>query len=103
MTGVDQSPVWFGERGSARDHIVVENRHQPTTLHLKTFVNERYKLTVYYGREYGELFDLQRDPGEIHNLWDEPDAAALKAQLTMALLQAEMGKEPVWMPRIAVA
>ncbi|MGC9467146.1 MAG: sulfatase family protein [Anaerolineae bacterium] len=103
MTGVDQAQVWFGEADAARMHVVVENRHQPTTLHLKTYVNDRYKVTVYYGRDYGELFDLRNDPGEIHNLWSDPDYAGLRADLIMALLQAEMGKEPLWMPRIAVA
>ena len=100
MTGLDQSAVWFGERASARDHIIVENRHQPTTIHVKTYVDHRYKITVYYGRDYGELFDLQEDPGEINNLWHNPDFAALKSQLVWQLLQAEMGKEPLWMPRI---
>jgi arylsulfatase A-like enzyme len=115
MTGVDQSAVWMGDAESARDHIVVENRHQPTTLHLKTYVNGRYKITVYYGGprwwsksvrpggDPGELFDLQEDPGEVHNLWDSPEHADLKARLVMALLQAEFGKEPLWMPRVAVA
>jgi uncharacterized sulfatase len=103
MTGVDQSAVWSGEAEAVRDHVIVENRHQPTTLHLKTYVNDRYKITVYYGREYGELFDLVNDPDEVHNLWDDPDHAELKAELVMALLQAEMGKEPLSMPRIAGA
>lgn len=100
MTGLDQSAVWFGEQASARDHIIVENRHQPTTIHVKTYVSERYKLTVYYGRDYGELFDLHEDPGEINNLWHNPDFTELKSQLVWKLLQAEMGKEPLWMPRI---
>jgi len=103
MTGLDQSQVWYGEASAARDHVIVENRHQPTTLHVKTYVDERYKLTVYYGRDYGELFDLQEDPGEVRNLWDSEAHIELKASLVMALLQAEMGKEPVWMPRVAVA
>ncbi len=103
MTGIDQKAVWFGKQESARDHIIVENRHQPTTLHLKTYVDKRHKLTVYYGQSYGELFDLERDPGEVHNLWDNPDCAELKSELVMKLLQAEMGKEPLWMPRIAGA
>jgi arylsulfatase A-like enzyme len=103
MTGIDQRDVWFGEKKALRDQVIVENRHQPTTLHLKTLVNRRYKLTVYYGRDYGELFDLETDPGENNNLWADPDYAELKADLVMKLLQAEMGKEPVWMPRIAAA
>lgn len=103
MTGVDETAVWFNQIPTIRDHIIVENRHQPTTLHLKTYVNERYKLTVYFGRDYGELFDLQEDPQEINNLWDDPDFTDLKAKLTMKLLQAEMGKEPMPMPRVARA
>ncbi len=100
MTGIDQSKVWSGRAESARDHVVVENHHEPTTIHLKTYVDDRYKLTVYYNREYGELFDLEEDPGEIRNLWDEPELAQLKAELITKLLFAEMGKEPMWMPRV---
>ena len=81
----------------------MENRHEPTTIHVKTYVNERYKLTVYYNRDYGELFDLQQDPQEINNLWNKPEYAELKTDLTLKLLFAEMGKEPLWMPRIAGA
>src|SRR5690606_27634664 len=58
MTGIDQKAVWSGEESSARDHIIVENHHEPTTIHVKTYVDDRYKLTVYYNRLYGELFDL---------------------------------------------
>lgn len=100
MTGVDQKSVWYGEQDSARDHIIVENRHQPTTIHMKTYVNERYKITVYYNQDYGELFDLETDPDEVNNLWDDPGYADLKSALILKLLHAEMGKEPLWMPRI---
>jgi arylsulfatase A-like enzyme len=103
MTGVDQSPVWLGQEKSRREHIIVENHHQPTTLHCKTFVNQRYKLTVYCNREYGELFDLQNDPQEINNLWNDPGSAGLKADLLRKQLFAEMAKEPLWMPRVCGA
>jgi arylsulfatase A-like enzyme len=100
MTGIDQSGVWLGRIESARDHVIVENRHEPTTIHVKTYVDDRYKLTVYYNQPYGELFDLVEDPGEVRNLWSDPTRADLKAELTRKLLFAEMGKEPIWMPRI---
>ncbi len=103
MTGRDILPVLTGERDSVRDHVVVENRHEPTTIHVKTYVDERYKLTVYFNRDYGELFDLREDPGEIHDMWDDPECAELKAELTRKLLFAEMAKEPLWMPRVAGA
>jgi len=103
MVGLDQSPVWLGNKTSVRDHAVVENRHQPTTIHVKTYVNARYKLTVYFERDYGELFDLQEDPGEVNNRWVDPCSKTLKAELTRKLLFAEMAKEPLSMPRIAIA
>ena len=100
MTGVDQTGVWYGKTDSARDHVIVENRHEPDTIHVKTYVDERYKLTVYHNQDYGELFDLREDPNEVHNLWGRPGAQSLKAELVMKLLFAEMGKEPVPMPRV---
>ncbi len=63
-------------------------------------VNQRYKLTVYYGQTYGELYDLQEDPGEQNNLWTSAKHQDLKSQLLLEFLWGEMGKEPLWMPRI---
>lgn len=93
MTGVDQFDVWTGGEKSVRDHAVIENRHQPTTIHLKTCVDRRYKITVYWRRDYGEIFDLQEDPGEVRNLWNNPDYAELKGELLLRLLLAEIAKE----------
>jgi uncharacterized sulfatase len=103
MTGRSQLPVFEGRETQVRDHALVENRHQPTTIHLKTYVDARYKITVYYNQSYGELFDLETDPGEVRNLWENDDYAELKARLLMKMLHAELGKEPLPMPRIAPA
>lgn len=100
MTGVDQKQVWLDEKEQARDHITCEFRHEATTIHQKTYVNERYKLTVYYNQNYGELFDLQTDPYEVNNLWDNPEYAQLKSDLFLQYIWAELGKEPIYMPRI---
>ena len=93
MTGVDQSAVWAGQADSAREQVLVENHHQPTTMHARTLVTERYKLTVYCNRPYGELFDLETDPGELSNLWHEQGNAALKDDLVQRMLLAEMAQE----------
>ena len=74
----------------ARAQVIVENRHQPTTLHLKTYIDKRYKITLYYNRDYGEIYDLQADPGELRNLWANEE---LRARLTEAFLRAELLKE----------
>ena len=103
MTGIDQRGVWYGERKTIRDHVVVENRHEPDTIHVKTYVDRRHKITVYFQQEYGELFDLEADPMELDNLWDKPSLQELKARMIRDLLFAEMAKEPVPMPRTAGA
>ncbi|MBI2440716.1 MAG: sulfatase-like hydrolase/transferase [Lentisphaerae bacterium] len=103
MAGVDQKEVWLGKRAAARDHVIVENQHQPTTMHLRTFIDRRYKVTVHYNRPYGELYDLEADPGEYTNLWDHPESRELKRELLMKFLHAEMAKAPLPMPRIAGA
>lgn len=100
MTGVDQSKVWNGTAESARDHAICEFRHEATTIHQKTYVNERYKITVYYNQTYGEIFDLQEDPQELNNLWDDPAFASLKSELMLKFISAELGKESMPMPRI---
>ncbi len=103
MSGLDFSPVFEGTLPARRSHVVVENHHQPTAIHLKTYINARYKLTVYLNQDYGELFDLQADPGEVNNRWNDPEAAELKNELIRQLLFAEMAKEVLPMPRIDTA
>ena len=103
MTGVDQSKVWLNETEAARDHVICEFRHEPTTIHQKTYVNERYKITVYYNQTYGEIFDLENDPGEFNNLWDQAEYQDLKQDLLLKYIWAELGKESMPMPRIAGA
>jgi uncharacterized sulfatase len=103
MAGVDQKALWTGETDSLRDHVIVENQHQPTTMHMRTFINQRYKLTVHFNQSYGELYDLQEDPGEYTNRWDDPAWQGLKRDLLLAFMHGEMAKSPLPMPRIAVA
>ncbi len=103
MQGVNQLPCWSGEVERVRDHVIVENRFEPTRVHLRTYVNDRYKITVYRGHSYGEMFDLEADPEERRNLWDDPAHAELKAELLHRMAQAELAREPTRMQRIAHA
>ena len=36
-------------------------------------------------RTWGELYDLESDPDEMVNLWDDPASAALRAELVLRL------------------
>jgi hypothetical protein len=43
--------------------------------------NDRYKLATYHNVDYGELYDLHRDPNEFTNLWDDPAHSEIKLSL----------------------
>jgi arylsulfatase A-like enzyme len=103
MTGISQKSVFENLQPSVRNHVIVENRHQPTKVFHKTYIDDRYKITIYYNQNYGELFDLQTDPGEINNRWNDSAYQELKCQLLLKYAHAQLGIEPIWMPRIAGA
>lgn len=46
---------------------------------------ERYKIVLTHGLSTGELYDLEKDPDEVRNLWDLPEHAAVKSQLLQRL------------------
>ena len=95
--------VWRGDAEKARTWAICENRHQPTAVHLRTFIGERYKMTVYRGLDEGELYDLREDPEERRNRWDDPDYAAVKLEVYQRWIQAELEREPTRYARIAGA
>ena len=55
---------------------------KPITEPFATMIrDERYKLVVYHGHGLGELFDLEADPDEFDNLWDDPALTGTKLDL----------------------
>jgi arylsulfatase A-like enzyme len=79
-------PVLEGAAPSVREAVLVENDEDYLGLRLRTLVTDRWQLTVYGGQEYGELFDLREDPGQLHNLWTSPQHQDVKAELHRRLL-----------------
>lgn len=76
---------------------------------------ERYKLIYYYGDPMGmsgavpkptppewELFDLEKDPHEMNNVYNDPHYSDVVEQLKeeLARLQTEVGDQP-WSPQSA--
>lgn len=80
-----------------RDRLVIEHQDNMTRMGFsspamaRTLLTEGFRLTVYKGESWGELYDLAKDPDESHNLWDEPayagERARLMEQLTQELLE----------------
>ena len=85
MQGKSLVPVLKGETYHHKDHVYCEFYSCLTGCHDDLFgtmyYDGRYKLVVFHGKPYGELYDLEKDPHEFENLWDNPDYEQLKNEL----------------------
>lgn len=79
-----------------RDVAFIQYAHQkemdeigvPPNIH--TVRDERYRLSVLQDMKWGELYDIDSDPGEFRNLWDDPNLAPEKSRLMERLVRAEL-------------
>ncbi|HUA54404.1 MAG TPA: sulfatase-like hydrolase/transferase [Candidatus Sulfotelmatobacter sp.] len=80
MHGASLLDVIGGTRAAFREALVIEEEGQrvymdfPSRVRMRTLLTERHRLSVYDGAAWGELYDLQEDPHERVNLWDDPGA-----------------------------
>ncbi|MCV0426588.1 MAG: sulfatase-like hydrolase/transferase [Roseibium sp.] len=103
LQGVSQLSTWQGKTPYTRKFALCENRHNPVMPHVTTYVEDRYKISVYRVGNHGEIFDLYEDPGEINNLWTDPESQSLKTKLLLRMMQGIQGSEPMKSPRVAQA
>src|SRR5262249_29368340 len=86
-------PALKGDDGAGHDSILIEYGSQrpvpalPPELSMRTLVDDCWRISVYRNVPWGELYDLKADPHELHNLWDEPESAAIRHELTERLVQ----------------
>ena len=75
------------------DAILIEDEGNRISLgfdqapRVRTIVTDRYRMSVYQDADWGELYDLVSDPGEITNLWGNPAFATEKSDLQFKLIQ----------------
>lgn len=56
--------------------------------HANMIFDGRYKLVLYHGLGLGELYDLQEDPGEFENRWEESAYREVREALVHRLFDA---------------
>ncbi len=73
-------PYLMGEAGPPHPYVFCEDNYQ---IMMRS---PTHKLVTYIGQEAGELYDLQADPNELLNRWDDPTYAEVKTRLQLDLL-----------------
>ena len=79
-----------------RDAILIEEDNQRILPVLgkdpkaRTLITQNWRLSVYHGHEWGELYDLENDPGELDNLWDHTAHQNIKMSLLARLVQEQI-------------
>jgi len=95
MQGKSLLPTLDGST-AVRDSVFIQYDHQHTSPgtdlppRVHTLIDRRYRLSVFHGTGWAELYDLESDPGEFENLWDDPAHASIRARMTERLLMAEI-------------
>ncbi|MBM3988353.1 MAG: sulfatase [Planctomycetes bacterium] len=98
--GLSLAPILRGDAlGEARDAIYYRYYEYPDPHRVEPHFGlrtERHKLLVFPRLGASELFDLEADPRELHNLAGDPQYAELQARLRarLASLQRELGDTP---------
>jgi arylsulfatase A-like enzyme len=47
---------------------------------------ERHKLTYFHNSSVGDLYNLEKDPGEVENLWAQPGSRDIRQEMTEKLV-----------------
>lgn len=95
MQGTSMLPVWQGKtpadwRKYVYYHYYESGGEHNVAKHVGVR-SDRYKLINYYENKEWELYDLQNDPSELHNVYNDPAFKNIQDSLT-AELRTQMKK-----------
>ena len=95
MQGYDLTPILRNPEIKVRDHCIIEEDQDYEdakdlsnlpSMKVRTMITEGYRITVYNKEGAGDLYDIKKDPDEIHNLWDDENFKHLKSKLLNKML-----------------
>jgi arylsulfatase A-like enzyme len=80
----------------ANEAVLIEADEQRSYLsfdmppRMRTLVTRRWRMSVYQGVEWGEIYDLDNDPDEMVNLWDDAAHEGVRAELMEILARKQI-------------
>jgi arylsulfatase A-like enzyme len=97
IQGVSLLPILAGTPPHvARDSLVIEDDQQravfglPSGSRMRTLLTRRWRMSIAQGDPYGELYDLENDPHEMDNLFEDAAHRGVRAELMEKLAYREM-------------
>ncbi len=84
MEAITMLPALEGNPWNGRDYVYAEQAKDGILTHadFMTMVRSKeWKLVHFLDECYGQLFNLNEDPQEVNNLWDDKDSAGAKATM----------------------
>ena len=95
MQGRSLLPILEGKKSPDhhRDFVRCEYYNTVDNFRAESIMNgsygtmirdRRYKCNTYHGLDYGELYDLEEDPWEHHNLWESERHLSIRESLIRA-------------------
>jgi arylsulfatase A-like enzyme len=86
-------PLIEGERTRVRERLLIEEEGQryymgfPDRVRMRSLITDRYRLSLYDGVPWGELYDRREDPDELVNRWDDAASRPLRGSLADELVR----------------
>ncbi len=91
-----QGRPFVGQDGkliASRDCVLIEDEVQtllpgrPFRGRVRTLLEDNWRLSIYDGIEHGCLYNLDADPNELENLWEDPASGMIRCNMTERLVR----------------
>jgi arylsulfatase len=87
-------PILLGDADPATHREAVYAEYYNAWTHKRAYGTmlrtASEKIVVYHGIDAGELYDLEEDPNEFNNLWNDPARSAMKTRLLKRAFDASV-------------
>lgn len=95
MQGTSLLPAIEGNAAGCDSLLIEEHQRRgymgfANNFRARSLITQDYRLTLYEGVEWGELYNFTNDPDELINLWEARDSQTIRRNLTERLARKMM-------------